>query len=1095
MSASATNERAPCPPAVLKLVERFHEHADAYKQQAYKETQVRREFIDPFFTALGWDVANKAGHAEAYKDVIHEDAIKVGGSTKAPDYCFRIGGVRKFFVEAKKPVVGVKDEPGPAYQLRRYAWSNKLPLSIVTDFEELAVYDCRIKPKLTDRPSTARVMYVTYDQYPERWGQIAAIFEKESILKGSFDKYAESTRRKRGTAEVDAEFLKEIEEWRELLARNIALRNRGLSVRDLNFAVTRTIDRIIFLRMCEDRGVETYEQLRVLPNGPNIYRRLVELFYRADERYNSGLFHFQPEKGRAEEPDELTPDLVIDDRVLKDIIKRLYYPECPYEFSVLPAEILGHVYEQFLGKVIRLTEGHRAVIEEKPEVKKAGGVYYTPSYIVDYIVKHTVGKLLESKTPADVGPMLEQRKGTGARHPTRAQDQSRDRKGADKTLRILDPACGSGSFLLGAYQYLLDWHLKWYTENDSEKWARKKNPPIYQVGSSSQYRDSDGAVPQSGGAIGKPLPHGRGSDQGAPYLRGATWRLTVAERKRILLNNIYGVDIDPQAVEVTKLSLLLKVLEGENQQTLENQLRLFHERALPDLGSNIKCGNSLIGPDFYDNQQLSLLDEEERYRINAFDWEAEFPEAVKAGGFDAVIGNPPYIRVQALREWYSQEVEYYKHRYKAARKGNFDIYVLFVERGLQLLNGTGRLGLILPHKFFNAKYGQPLRKSIAQGSHIYHVVHFTDQQVFVGATTYTCLMFLDKKTTDDFQVARVTDLTRWRTDFHADTGTIRSAQVTSSEWNFNVGRGSELFARMRTIATRLEDVAERIAQGIRTSANDVYVLEVVSESTDIVTARSVCLERTVELERLAVKLFLKGREIKPFRIMPSGLVVIIPYEVSGQRVRLTPEEEYQAQFPHTYAYLRQNRSFLESRERGRMRGPNWYGYVYPKNIDIMESSKILVPDIANRASFALDGSGVYAFTSGYGITLKASTGESPKYILGLLNSKTLDFFLKRVSTTLRGDYFRYFTQYVEQLPIRRVNFNDRGDKSRHDRMVELVERMLSLHKELDAARTPTDKTAIGRQIEVTDRQIDQLVYELYALTDDEIRIVEEATQR
>jgi len=1075
MSASATNEQAPCPPAILKLVERFHEHLDAYKQQAYKETQVRREFIDPFFTALGWDVANRAGHAEAYKDVIHEDAIKVGGSTKAPDYCFRIGGVRKFFVEAKKPVVGVKDEPGPAYQLRRYAWSNKLPLSIVTDFEELAVYDCRIKPNPTDKPSTARVKYIVYEEYGERWDEIASIFAKDAILKGSFDKYAESTRRKRGTAEVDAEFLKEIEEWRELLARNIALRNRGLSVRELNFAVTRTIDRIIFLRMCEDRGVETYEQLRVLPNGPRIYPRLVELFYRADERYNSGLFHFQLEKGRAEEPDELTPDLVIDDRVLKDIIKRLYYPECPYEFSVLPAEILGHVYEQFLGKVIRLTKGHRAVVEDKPEVKKAGGVYYTPSYIVDYIVKHTVGKLLESKTPADVGRILAQRKGTGARHPTRAQDQNRDRKGADKTLRILDPACGSGSFLLGAYQYLLDWHLKWYGENDPEKWTRRKNPPIYQ----STIRNRQSTIP--------------------------IWRLTVAERKRILLNNIYGVDIDPQAVEVTKLSLLLKVLEGENQQTLENQLRLFHERALPDLGSNIKCGNSLIGPDFYDNQQLSLLGEEERYRINAFDWHAEFPDifkpsrdregADKTGGFDAVIGNPPYIRIQSLKEFAPREADYYKRRFVAASKGNFDIYVLFVERGLQLLNVTGRLGFILPHKFFNAKYGEPLRKSIAEGSHLSHVVHFTDQQVFAGATTYTCLMFLDKKTTDDFQVARVTDLTRWRTDFRADTGTIVAAQVTSSEWNFNVGQGSELFERMRAMPTRLGDVAERIAQGIRTSANEVYVLEVVSESTDIVTARSVCLKRTVELERLAVKLFLKGREIKPFRIMPSGLVVIIPYEVSGQRVRLTPEEEYQAQFPHTYTYLRQNRTLLESRERGRMRGPSWYGYVYPKNIDIMGSSKILVPDIANRASFALDGLGVYAFTSGYGIALKASTGESPKYILGLLNSKTLDFFLKRVSTTLRGGYFRYFTQYVEQLPIRRVNFNDRGDKARHDRMVELVERMLSLHKELDAARTPVDKTAIGRQIEATDRQIDQLVYDLYGLTSDEIKIVEEATRQ
>ena len=208
-------------------------------------------------------------------------------------------------------------------------------------------------------------------------------------------------------------------------------------------------------------------------------------------------------------------------------------------------------------------------MEDKPEVKKAGGVYYTPTYIVNYIVENTVGKLLKGKTP----------------------------KQAEK-LKILDPACGSGSFLIGAYQCLLDWHYKFYVDNGPEKWAKGRSPALYQ---------------------------GAGGD----------WQLTTAERKRILLNNIYGVDIDLQAVEVTKLSLLLKVLEGENEQTLTRQLEIFRERALPDLGNNIKCGNSLIDLNFYKNQQMSLLGEEEHYRINVFDWETEFSEVMKVGGFDA----------------------------------------------------------------------------------------------------------------------------------------------------------------------------------------------------------------------------------------------------------------------------------------------------------------------------------------------------------------------------------------------------------------------------------------------------------------------------
>ena len=549
----------PAPPIIHELVERFAQHRDAYQSTSYNETQLRREFLDPFFKALGWDVDNEAGHAEAYKDVIHEDAIKVGGATKAPDYCFRIGGRRIFFLEAKKPAIDVKHDDNPAFQLRRYAWSAKLPLSILSDFEEFAVYDCRLKPNQRDKAAIGRTLFLTFEQYIDKWDEIAGIFSKQAVQKGSFDKYAESGRRKRGTAEVDAAFLTEIESWRDVLARNLALRNDDLNQRDLNFAVQRTIDRIIFLRMCEDRGVEPYGQLMGLLNGERVCRRLRELFERADERYNSGLFHFHAEKGRVEPPDELTPALSLDDKPLKDIIRGLYYPESPYEFSVLPAEILGQVYEQFLGKVIRLTPAHKAVVEDKPEVKKAGGVYYTPAYIVDYIVAETVGKLCAGKKPNDVAK-----------------------------LRVLDPACGSGSFLVGAYQFLLDWHRDWYLADGPGRHVKK----IYQG-------------------------------------HGGQWFLTTVEKKRILLNNIYGVDIDSQAVEVTKLSLLLKVLENENQESLERQLRLLHERALPDLGSNIKCGNSLVGPDYYDDKQILDNDEDEQLRINAFDWFAEFPKILK----------------------------------------------------------------------------------------------------------------------------------------------------------------------------------------------------------------------------------------------------------------------------------------------------------------------------------------------------------------------------------------------------------------------------------------------------------------------------------
>jgi len=1019
----------PAPKEILELIERFDRNAEAYRSGQYNETQLRREFLDPFFDALGWDVNNRQGNAEAYKDVIHEDAIKVGGATKAPDYCFRIGGTRKFFVEAKKPFVNVKDDVGPAFQLRRYAWSAKLPLSILTDFEEFAVYDCRSKPSLSDKSSAARTLYINYKDYEKSWPEISSIFSRDAILKGSFDKYAETSRAKKGTTEVDASFLKEIESWRDILARNLAARNPNLSQRDLNFCVQRTIDRIIFLRICEDRGIENYGALRALLNGERSYKRLCEIFHRADERYNSGLFHFQMEKDRAEPPDDLTLGLNIEDKPLKDIIKNLYYPESPYEFSVLPADILGQVYEQFLGKVIRLTAGHRAVVEDKPEVKKAGGVYYTPTYIVDYIVKNTVGKLLEDKTPKQVAK-----------------------------IKILDPACGSGSFLIGAYQRLLDWHRDWYVLDGAQKWATGRIPTLYQAS-------------------------------------GGDWRLTTAERKRILLNNIFGVDIDPQAVEVTKLSLLLKVLEGENEQTISSQLKFFHERALPDLGSNIKCGNSLIGPDFYSQAgQLSLLDDEERLRINIFDWQAEFPEIVKAGGFDAVIGNPPYIRIQTMKEWAPVEVEVYKQSYTAASSGNYDIYVVFVEKGLNLLNKNGRLGFILPHKFFNAQYGEPLRRLLAKGRHLSHVVHFGDQQIFAGATTYTCLLFLDRAGSKECQFVKVNDLAEWLTSAKATVGAVPAANITSDEWNFSVGKGASLFERLSKMPVKLGGVSTRMYQGPITSADTVYLFKEFragrnKRTTDVFSKE---LNEWVTLESLILKPVVRSGDIHRYQAEATALV-LFPYEVKNCAARLFSQPEMQGNYPLIWKYLNRNKQVLENRENGAFKDMQWYRFGRTQNLGLWEQPKLLIPYMITKLAAYLDKSDNYYFinvtTGGYGITSDEKSG-SLVYLCGLLNSRLLDFYLKQVSTTFHGGYFAANKQYIEQLPICPINFSYPAKKSRHDKMVSLVEQMLALHKKLAATKNEHDKTALQRQIDATDKQIDTLVYELYELTEDEIKIVE-----
>ncbi|MBM4162673.1 MAG: restriction endonuclease subunit M, partial [Ignavibacteria bacterium] len=618
--------------------------------------------------------------------------------------------------------------------------------------------------------------------------------------------------------------------------------------------------------------------------------------------------------------------------------------------------------------------------------------------------------------------------------------------------------------LIGAYQYLLGWHRDWYVNDGPEKHATGRSPALYQ---------------------------GPGGD----------WRLTTAERKRILLNNVYGVDIDPQAVEVTKLSLLLKVLEGENDQTISLQLKMFHERALPDLGSNIKCGNSLIGPDFYEGKQLSLLDEEERIRINVFDWEKEFPEIMKAGsspaevrrtqaGFDAVIGNPPYIRIQTMKEWAPLEVEAYKVLYQSASSGNYDIYVVFVEKALSLLSKSGRLGFILPHKFFNAKYGEPLRKLIAEGKHLSHVVHFSDQQVFAGATTYTCLMFLAKWGVDQCRFLRVNDLVAWRVAGKATEGSVPVSAVTASEWSFSIGTDVVLLRKLSKMPVKLGHVAH-IFVGTQTSADDIFVLDRCRQSKNRVVGISRALGKEVTVEADCCLPFLRGREIRRYELPKAEARLICPYEITGDKCRLLTPEEMSGRFPLAVAYLKKNKTSLMAREKGKLKSQNWHAFGYPKSMTLFQKPKIIVPDYNNVASFTLDLEGHF-YKTGYGIIVN-DPSLSLLYVLGLLNSLLLFNYLLAIGTSLRGGYVRFWTQFIGRLPIRTINFSDPADKSRHDKMVELVQLMLDLHKRLDKVRTEHEKEVLQRQIDATDKQIDNLVYELYGLTEEEIRIVEGAS--
>lgn len=943
---------------ITRLVERFAAHRDSYTQSSYKEAQLRQEFIDPMWKVLGWDIDNEHGYAEQYKDVIHEDAIKISADTytKAPDYCFRIGGVRKFFLEAKKPSVDVGNDPAPAFQLRRYAWSAKMPLSVLTDFEELVVYDTRVKPVATDKASAARTMVVPFTEYVARWDELEGIFSREAVLRGSFDKYADTNKKKRGTASVDSAFLDEIETWRDELARNIANRNDEVFQPDLNFAVQVIIDRIVFLRICEDRGIEEYGTLLGTSNGANIYLRMIELFHRADKKYNSGLFHFSEEKGRSAAPDSLTPNLEIDDAVLKRILRSLYYPDSPYEFSVLPADILGQVYEQFLGKVIRLTPGHQAKVEEKPEVKKAGGVYYTPTYIVDYIVKHAIGPLLDGKSPKQISG------------------------GKAGPLRILDPACGSGTFLLQAYQHLLDWYRDAYVAEDTKKHSRGRAPVLFQAA-------------------------------------GGEWRLTTSERKRILLAHIFGVDIDFQAVEVTKLSLLLKVLEGESDQTLQKTFQLFQERALPDLDQNIKRGNSLVESDF-DGLGLQAAGDLLQ-AVYPFNWRQEYHSIFAVGGFDAVIGNPPYSYRNATEDTLR---EYYDARYEST-EGNYELYKLFLEKSLDLVRPGGRVGMIVSASFLILTTFTRLRSLLLNRVTI-DLLAPLGPRVFANATVDTAIVILQNvEPKKSHRVAVVapsvpTDVTKVASQF------IRQSRFRENrDQVFDYRLSDESAALLDRLFDKFAPIEDGFEFGV--GINTGYI------KSELIATR---------------------RINSRYHPMVSG----------------TGISRYGAVVSD--GWIMYDREYVKG--RGKL------GRSLPAE-HLLSNPKLLVVRTRNlslkrRIVATLDKSGAYNLNRLSNIV--ARDGYALHGLLGVLNSTLYNWIYST----------RFFDYEIKPVYLRTSPMPDVSDAQ----LNRLVSQMLTVQTQLESARTAPEVSSLERESSQLDRRIDDRVYELYGLSNNERTLID-----
>jgi type I restriction-modification system DNA methylase subunit len=929
---------------VKEFVEKYNKIVQEDRVNKYNEEMTKIGFIQPLFRALGWDFENSS-------EVTAEETI----SKKRVDYGFRINGIPKFFLEAKALKADLSN-PQFADQAINYAWHRDCTWAVLTDFENIKVFNAEWKT--TD---LLQSMFFSFDcnQFLEQFDQLW-LLSKESFENGLLDKEAEKWGKKSKKSPVGEQLFSDLTKWRSELSKDISQRNKGIKEEDLDEAVQRIIDRLIFIRNCEDRELEPPTLLSAMREWDSKHKgslaeNIVKVFKHFDDEYNSKLFQHH-----------LCDDLDISNQVLEGIIEELYRTKdrtIKYDFAVLDADVLGNVYEQYLGHILKKT-AKRATIEEKHAYRKEQGIYYTPTYIVDYIVRNTLGELLKDKK-VDV-----------------------------EKIRVLDPACGSGSFLIKAFDVLNEFYSK---------------------------KEVDHAQTQLD------------LDTGLPF----------KQKEKVLLNNIFGVDLDARAVEIAQLNLLLKIAEKKQR--------------LPLLQKNIKCGNSLI------NDEKVAGDK-------SFKWEQEFKQVMDQGGFDVVVGNPPYVRQESI----SRIKPYLEENYETFM-GTADLYTYFIERAIKLLKPGGYFGFIVSGQFMRSNYGRKLRQFL-KGKKIEKLIYFGDLPVFGDATTYPCIIIvknekpIEKHTIRYLQVDSLgfASLEGYvsKSSYH-----VEQKKLSDNEWKFVKRDSLSILDKIQNCGTELGQLPNvKIYRGIVTGLNKAFIINE--------KEREVLLEKDRKSAEI-IKPFVTGEDIKRWIVDKSSKKYVI-FTRRGIQIE---------NFPAVYEHLANFREDLMpkiSKDSKVGRKPGKYKWFEIQDsteyYDEFEKPKIVFRGLSVNGEFPYVEEPLH-------VNAPASiiSGGSP-YLSGILNTKLVWFFIVNKCPLIRGNFRRLYNYQIEKIPIALA------DKQMEDKIKSKVYIAISLSKRLNEIgdKKTDQRQRIEEEIERTDAKIDELVYKLYGIIESEKKIIEDS---
>lgn len=983
--------------SINELIKKFSRDRDHYLSANYNEAQLRSDFLDPLFELLGWDIKNKKQRRTNEREVILEEPLKASASenTKKPDYTFRLFSERKFFLEAKKPGIPIQKDEEAARQIRRYGFTGKLKISVLSNFEYLIIYDCSVKVEEEDNYDKARIKVYHYTEYEDKFGELKKFVGKETVYSGQFDEIWKDIEDKINRFSVDDLFLAHINDWRVLLGIEVNRYAPNISTEHLNDIVQSYLNSIIFLRVCEDRSLEEGETLLKFRKNRNI-KGLIGKLREADKKYNSGLFQLPLSEKIIEKSSS----------IFWKIIAELYYPESPYSFSVFSSDILGNIYEIFLSE--KLVPKEEVVLERKPETVDKD-IVTTPTYIIHSILNQTIIPLCERKTDEDV-----------------------------LKIKIADISCGSGAFLLEAFQLLNDLLIDYYLKGDTSRLIRT------------------------------------GID---------TYKLPFELKKKLLVNCIYGVDKDYNAVEATKFGLLLKLLENENSASVGTQIPV-----LSDLSKNIQFGNALVS-----SKALQHFNSKEQAVINSFDF--------KNFRYDIIIGNPPYMKSEDMKRITPLEHPVYKTLFESSYK-QYDKYFLFIEKGLSLLNDNGYMGYIVPNKFCKVGAGKKLRHLLSTSGYLKRIISFGANQLFKSKTTYTNLLILKKSQNEACEFCEVKNLMEWKVKElsrqNIDFAEYPLSKLDDEVWVFVPPYLKNAFNIINTTGIPLIDLLGKnnIFNGIQTSRNWIYVINSLRIDSQYIYFENKGLPWKVEKELTRPYYQTpKGKNddrLNTYRQLEPNSKVIFPYKKTSRGLEVIPESELQGKYPETYRYFNHFKTDLLKRDvKPPIGRDDWYKYGRSQSLDRwVWPVKIVigVNSLGNKYSIDYNHTVISSGgTAGYcGITVPPDVGYSIYYIQALLNSKYLEWYSSLIGEVFRGGYIARGTKVLNRLPIRGIDFDNPDDKQLHDKIVDMQRKLIHRQSEID--KHSGDKrmlVTLNRQFGALKRELEAKLQELYGLGDDD----------